>query len=106
MQIKRGWHAKKGESLPPALKGMDKPTFAHSNNQERLKMSLSRCGQTGLPTPRATPIFNERIQGRKPDTINPALPTQSTHVRVSIIFRDKTVQSHRTTSIRLVRAGQ
>jgi hypothetical protein len=60
-------------------------------------MSLARCGQTGLPTPRATPILKEIIQA-KTDTINPVLPTQYTHVRASIIFRDKTVQSHRTTS--------
>jgi hypothetical protein len=50
-----------------------------------------------LPTPRATPILKEIIQA-KTDTINPVLPTQYTHVRASIIFRDKTVQSHRTTS--------
>ena len=58
MKNKHGWRGQKGESLPPALEGVDNPTFAHSNKQYRLKPNRSRCGQTELPTPRATPIFN------------------------------------------------
>jgi hypothetical protein len=67
---------------------MDKPTFAHSNQRDWLKTSRSRCGQTGLPTPRATPIYKERVQG-KPVTINAVFPTPFNPASVSIIFREK-----------------
>lgn len=93
MQIKRGWHAKTGESLPPALEGVDKPTFAHSSNQERLKTSLSRCGQTGLPTPRATPIFNreEFKQNQIPSTQRSRRNTPTSELQLSFgikLFKD------------------
>jgi hypothetical protein len=67
---------------------MDKPTFAHSNRRDLRKSSQSRCGQTGLPTPRATPFFKERVQA-KPVTISPVLPTPINPASVSIIFREK-----------------
>jgi hypothetical protein len=69
MQLKRGWRTKKGESLPPALEGVDKPTFAHSSKRDWLKTSLARCGQTGLPTPRAPPSsMKEFKQNQIPST--------------------------------------
>jgi putative transposase len=46
---------------PYLLRGM---VIESSNQVWALdKSSRSRCGQTGLPTPRATPIFNEPIYG-------------------------------------------
>jgi hypothetical protein len=88
MRITLCWRATKGESLPPALEGVDKPTFAHSNKRDLRKSSQSRCGQTGLPTPRATPIFKVRVQ-EKPVTIPQVLPTPINPASVSTIFREK-----------------
>jgi hypothetical protein len=43
-----------GAYAPPALKGVDNPTFAH---RLRLPLRGPTGGQTGLPTPRAPPKF-------------------------------------------------
>jgi hypothetical protein len=70
------------------LKAWTSLAFAQSNKRGWLKTSRSRSGQTGLPTPRATPFLNERFQA-KLVTISPVLPTPTNPARVSIFFREK-----------------